>query len=139
MTRVWIGFALFVALTTAAERPRVFVTESRATQASGEASVGDVKGALALTGGTSPESVEVMKAFSKQCPEVTVTANRERADFFVRLDHEGVNPTTPFVHGNKVAVFNKDEDLVFSNSTRLLGNAVKQACAAILVRSQPAK
>ena len=135
MTKVSIGFVLFAALATAADRPRVFVTESRAAQAYGEATVGDVKGALALTGGTSPESVEVMKAFAKECPDVTVTANREKADFLVRLDHEGVNPTTPFVHGNKVAVFNKDQDLVFTNSTHLLGSAVKGACAAIVAHS----
>jgi hypothetical protein len=49
----------------------------------------------------------------------------------VRLDHEDSNPTTLFVKGNKVAVFNKDRDLVYSGSTRLLGNAVKAACAAI--------
>lgn len=138
MTKVSIGFVLYAALAVAAERPRVFVTESRATQASGEAAVGDVKGALALTGGTSPESVEVMKAFAKQCPDVAVTANRERADFLVRLDHEAINPTTPFVHGNKVAVFNRDQDLVFSNSTHLLGSAVKGACGAILA-AQPEK
>jgi hypothetical protein len=139
MTKVSIGFVLFAALAAAADRPRVFVTESRAAQASGEASVGDVKGALALTGGTSPESVEVMKAFAKECPEVTVTANRERADYLVRLDHEGVNPTTPFVHGNKVAVFNRDQDLVFTNSTHLLASAVKGACTAILARSRHEK
>jgi hypothetical protein len=139
VTKVSIGFVLFVALATAAERPRVFVTESRAAQASGEATVGDVKGALALTGGSSPESVEVMKAFAKECPGVTMTANREKADFLVRLDHEGVNPTTPFVHGNKVAVFNKDQDLVFTNSTHLLGSAVKGACAAIVTHSRQEK
>jgi hypothetical protein len=136
MTKTAIGFVLFTALAVAAERPRVFVTESRATQVTGDASVGDMKGALSLTGGTSPESVEVMKAFAKQCPGVIVTANREKADYFVRLDHEGINPTTLFVHGNKLAVFNKDEDLVFSNSTRLLSSAVKEGCAAILARSQ---
>jgi hypothetical protein len=139
VTNVSIGFVLFAALATAADRPRVFVTESRAAQASGEATVGDVKGALALTGGTSPESVEVMKAFAKDCPAVTVTANREKADFLVRLDHEGVNPTTPFVHGNKVAVFNKEQDLVFTDSTHLLGSAVKGACVAIVARSRQEK
>jgi hypothetical protein len=54
-----------------------------------------------------------------------VTADREKADFIVRLDHEGVNPTTPFVHGNKVAVFSKDLDLLFTTSTRLLGIVTK--------------
>ena len=86
------------------------------------------------SGGTSPQNVEVMKAFSRYCPGVTVTSNREKADFVVRLDHEGVNPTTPFVHGNKVAVFDRGEDLVFSDSTRTLQSAVKGACSAILKR-----
>ncbi|HSU57681.1 MAG TPA: hypothetical protein VLI55_00090 [Bryobacteraceae bacterium] len=113
------------------QKLRVFVTESTASQASGDAAVGDVKGSLAFTGGTSPQTVEVMKAFVQHCPAVTVTANREKADYLVRLDHEPINPTTLFVHGNKVAVFDKNEDLIYSNSTRVLSSAVKDACAAI--------
>jgi hypothetical protein len=118
-------------LAAAAEKPRVFITESTATQVSGNAAVADVKGSLALTGGTSPQNVEVMKAFAQRCPAVIVTANREKADYLVRLDHEAINPTTPFTHGNKVAVFNGNEDLIYSNSSRLLGGAVKGACTAI--------
>ena len=86
----------------AAEKPRVFITESQALQLSGN---------------------------------VAVTANRDKADYLVRFDHEGASPTTLFVGGNKVAVFDKNEDLVYSASTRLLGNAVKGACAAITSRS----
>ena len=114
-----------------AAKPRIFVTESTAPQAAGDAAVGDVKGSLVLTGGTSPQSVEVMKAFSRYCPAVVVTANPEKADYVVRLDHEAINPTTPFVHGNKVAVFDRNEDLVYSNSTRILSTAVKDACTAM--------
>jgi len=115
----------------AAQKPRIFITESTAVQASGDAVVGDAKGSLAFTGGTSPQNVEVMKAFVRYCPAVTVTASREKADYLVRLDHDPINPTTPFVHGYKVAVFNKNEDLIYSNSTRILSSAVKDACAAI--------
>jgi hypothetical protein len=115
----------------AAQKPRIFVTESTAAQASGDAAVGDAKGSLAFTGGTSPQNVEVMKAFVRYCPAVIVTANREKADYIVRLDHDPISPTTPFVHGNKVAVFNKSEDLMYSNSTRILSSAVKGACAVI--------
>ena len=122
--------------TAGAEKPRVFITESASLQVSGDAAAADVKGSLALTGGTSPQNVEVMKAFVQRCPQVVVTANREKADYLVRLDHEAINPTTPFVHGNKVAVFNKDEDLIYSNSSRMLSSAVKGACAAINIRSR---
>ena len=49
----------------------------------------------------------------------------------VRLDHEGANPSTPFVHGNKIAIFDKQDDLIYSGSTRFLNHAVKDACAAL--------
>lgn len=115
----------------AAEKPRVFITESGATQLTGDAAVGPAKGSLSFTGGTSPQNVEVMKAFTRRCPEVIVTANRDKADYIVRLDHEELNPTTPFTHSNKVAIFNKNEDLIYSASTRILSTAVKGACSAI--------
>ena len=113
------------------QKPRVFITETTAPQGSADGSVGDAKGSLAFTGGTSPQNVEVMKGFVRYCPGVVVTANRDKADYLVQLDHEAINPTTPFVHGNKVAVFDKNEDLIYSNSTRILSSAVKGACAAI--------
>lgn len=108
----------------AAEKPRVYVTESQSVLVSGS-------NELNLMGGTSPQAIEVMKSFQQHCPAVLVTNNREKADFIVRLDHEAVNPTTLFVKGNKVAVFDKNDDLVYSNSTRTLAPAVKGACDAI--------
>jgi hypothetical protein len=122
-----------------AQKPRVFITESTSPQASGDASVGDAKGSLAFSGGTSPQNIEVMKAFSQHCSDVIVTADREKAEYIVRLDHEAINPTTPFVHGNKVAVFDKNQDLMYSNSTRTLGNAVKDACVAITAGRAPVR
>jgi hypothetical protein len=122
---------------TAADKPRVFITESPAPQISGGGSVGQVKGSLSFTGGTSPQNVEVMKTFSRRCRDVIVTANRDKADYIVRLDHEAISPTTLFVHGNKVAVFDKNEDLVYSDSSRLLSTAVREACSAITTRSTP--
>jgi hypothetical protein len=62
---------------------------------------------------------------------VAVTADREKADYIVRLDREGPSPVTPFVRGNKVAVFNKEADLVFAQSNRTLAPVVKGACAAV--------
>lgn len=89
---------------------------------------------MALTGPASAENIEVMKAFQRYCPTVTVTADREKADFILRLDRETPSPVTPFVRGNKVAVFDRNADLVYSHSSRLLAPAVKGACAAVTVR-----
>ena len=133
MTRLsWAGVILLgIPLGgAAADKPRVFVTESQSLLLGG-ASVGETKGSLLVTGGTSPQNVEVLKNFIQRCPGVIVTANLEKADYIVRLDHEETSPATPFVRGNKVAVFNKDQDLIYSGSTRFLGNAVKDACQVI--------
>jgi hypothetical protein len=118
----------------AVERPRVFITESQAAQVTGEAAVGQATGTLSFSGGTSPSNVQVMKVFQQQCPVVVITANREKADYVIRLDHEAVGPTTPFMRGNKVAVFDKNEDLIYANTTKLLSNAVKDACTVVLRR-----
>ncbi len=112
-------------------KPHIFITETTAPQASGDTAVGDAKGSLALTGGSSPQNIEVIRAFERYCPAVVVTANREKADYLVQFDHEAINPTTPFTHGNKVAVFEKKDDLIYSNSTRIMTSGVKDACRAI--------
>ena len=114
------------------ERIRIFVTESGALNASAEAEVGEAKGFLAVDGGVSPMNTEVMRLFLQECPgTVVVTANRDKADYVVRIDSESVSPTTPFVKGNKVAVFDRNEDLIYSNAHRLRKNAVKGACVAL--------
>lgn len=135
MTRNLICSAVVAIVLTASAsataKTRIFITETTAPQASGDAAVGDAKGSLALTGGSSPQNVEVIRAFERYCPVVVVTANREKADYLVQFDHEAINPTTPFTHGNKVAVFDNSEDLIYSNATRILRSAVQGACAAI--------
>ena len=122
-----VAVPLLLAIPMAAEtKPRIYITESGAIQISGPS--------MALTGPTSSENIEVMKAFQRHCPSATVTADREKADFIVRLDRESPSPVTPFVRGNKVAVFNRDADLVYSHSSRLLAPAVKGACAVVATR-----
>lgn len=132
MKNVLYGLVATAILVCGADKPRVFVTESHPLQVAGDASAGDIKGSILVSGGTTRENVQVMKTFLETCPAVVVTSNRDKADFIVRLDHEGTNPSTLFVRGNKVAVFNREEDLIFSDATRLLNTAVKGACAAIM-------
>jgi hypothetical protein len=128
-----LAFSSLIAfgLAFAAEKPRIFITESGAAVLKGEAAVSNAKGSLSFTGGTTPQNIEVMKAFAKICPGVAVTASREKADYVVRFDHEELSPVTPFTKGNKVAIFDRSDDLVYSNSTRTLGTSVKGACTAL--------
>jgi len=105
------------------EKPRIFLTESGVTEITAEN--------ISVRKGASPENIEVMKAFLKQCPGVIITGSRDKADYVVRFDRESPSPVTPFVKGNKVAVFDRAEDLVYGDSARYLSAAVKNTCAAI--------
>ena len=132
MQRMLLNIAVTCALAGAAfsqERPRVFISDSRSWEVGGGfgASRGDAGGAF--NGGARPQTVEVMKTFRERCPETTVTSDRTRADFVVLLDHEGGKGLG---RDNKIAVFERQGDLIHTSSTRMLGNAVKDACKVIL-------
>lgn len=115
---------------------RVFISDSDSWETRGQAAGGTAGGNGGLwgnsQGGARPQTAEIMKTFSERCPGVTVTINREKADFVVLLEHEGGKDLVR--RDNKFVVFNKDGDMIQSGSTRSLGNAVKDACAVIVAR-----
>jgi hypothetical protein len=83
-----------------------------------------------FSGGARPQTAEIIKTFNQRCSELTVTNNLGKANFVIVLDHEGGKGL--LAHRNKIAVFNQDGDDIFSNSTRELGNAVKDACDVMM-------
>jgi hypothetical protein len=113
---------------------RVFVTDSQSWETRGSGGGGGNKngwgGASSFSGGARPQTAEIIKTINQRCPELTVTNILGKADFVLTLDHEGGKGL--LAHRNKIAVFNRDGDDIFSNSTRELGNAVKDACQAML-------
>ena|SRR5437867_2766249 len=113
----------------AAEKPRVFITDSKSWEISG--GVGGTQDGFggASKGGARPQTAEIIKTFGERCPTVIVNNKQEKADYVVLLDHEGGKELIS--RDNKVVVFNKDGDSIVSRSTRILGNAVKDACATI--------
>lgn len=119
----------------AAEPPRkinVFLAGSEPERLSGEAVVGDRRGALELTRTAPSYDIQSMQTLSRQCPGITITTRRDKADVILRIEREDTNPMTPFVKSNKVAVFNLDDELIYATRARLLGNAGKDACNAIM-------
>jgi len=91
---------------------------------------GSRHGAGAATrGGDRPQTVEIVKTFSERCPGVVVTADKSKANYVVQLDHEGGKGLQ---RDNKIAVFQSNGDLLYAGSTRILGNAVKDGCAAMV-------
>jgi hypothetical protein len=108
---------------------RVYVTDSQSWEMTGGFGTSDGSGGGSQRGGARPQTAEIIKTFGERCPEVTVTSNKERSNYAIILDHEGGKGLLR--KDNKVAVFNRDGDAIFSGSTASLGNAVKDACAAI--------
>jgi hypothetical protein len=119
----------------AAERPRVFITDSKSWEISG--GVGGSSDAFggSTKGGARPQTAEIIKTFGERCPTVIVNNKQEMADYIVLLDHEGGKGLV--LRDNKVAVFKKSGDALFSHSTRSLGNSVKDACDAIAADWKP--
>ncbi len=134
MNKLMMSALMMVVVGAAAlaqDKPRVFVADSHSWEMGGGFGVGDhgAGGGGSFRGGARPQTVEIMKTFHERCPGVTVTSDKTKADFVVLLDHEGGKG---MLRDNKVAVFNGDGDMIQTSSTRVLGNAVKDACAAIL-------
>ncbi len=117
-------------LTAGQEKVRVYVTDSKSWEiGSAGTSIDDI-GIGGGKGGARPQTAEIIKTFGDRCPSLVITNNREKADYVVLLDHEGGK--APFLRDNKVVIFDREGDAIHSGSTRSLGNAVKDACAAIL-------
>lgn len=112
---------------------RVFVTDSESWQVRGGWGASNGAGGGAESGGARPQTAEIIKTFSQRCPEVVVTDKQAMANYAVTLDHEGGKGYLR--RDNKIAVFRRDGDVMLSESTRELGNAVKDACRAILADS----
>jgi hypothetical protein len=112
---------------------RVFVTDSQSWETRGSAAAGGNSNGWGATssfsGGARPQTAEIIKTLNERCPSLTVTNNLGKADYVVVLDHEGGKGLLR--HRNKIAVFNRNGDDIFSDSTRELGNAVKDACEAM--------
>jgi hypothetical protein len=112
----------------------VYVSDSQSWEIRGGWSAGGNNrswgGSGYQAGGARPQTAEIIKTFNQRCPEVTMTNNVEKADFAVLLDHEGGKGYA--LRHNKIVIFNRAGDAIFSDSTRALGNSVKDACQAIL-------
>ena len=80
-----IGVVFLILLTTAVNAEQsgkivVFLAGMDPERISGEAILGETRGALELTRSTPSYDIESMRTFSRQCPAVTMTTRRDKAD-----------------------------------------------------------
>ncbi len=120
---------LFAIGAEAQTKTRVYVTDSKSWEVRGGVGVSGGGGGGSVSGGARPQTAEIIKTFRERCPGLTITLDREKADYVVLLDHEGGKDL--FRRDNKVVIFDREGDAIYSGSTRSLGNAVKDSCHAI--------
>ena len=131
VSAAWLTLAAPSAAQDEAARPtvRVFVAETQAQAFSG--------GGGGTSGGSNDQTVEIQKNLQEQeeCQGLRVTNRAPRAHFVVTMDRsEGGVSKRLFgfaSRDNKIALFDGWGDLIYSNSTRSLGNAVKDVCTAL--------
>jgi hypothetical protein len=130
----WLAPAL-LAVPLCAEpesKVRVFLAGSEPEKISGEANVAGSPGTINVTRSTPSYDIESMRTFAEHCPAALITTRRDNADVILRIERDVPNPATPFVKANRMAVFSLNEDLVYVTRARLLRNASKDTCRAIL-------
>ncbi len=119
---------------TADNQLLIYVSDSDSWSMTGGFAGGGSGAAGVSTGGARPQTAEIIKTFGERCPDLHATMEKEKADYFVILDHEGGKGALRV--DNKVVVFDSTGTSIYSGSTRMLGNAVKDACNEIRKRER---
>ena len=127
-------FLLAASLATGQQKIRVIISNSDAWESSGGFVVTPNGGAGKISGGSRPQTVEIMKTFSEKCKSVQITNDPDKAEYVVLFDRQGGKGVIS--KDSKIAVFERGGDLVIAKSVRSVGGAVKDACAAIRAQSQ---
>jgi len=120
-----LATALLTALPLGAqEKPRVFIAVNATRRSQG------YKDPVYRDSATSVEdrTVEISRDFSDSCKEVTVNANRKKADYIARFNWIPAR--------TRVAVYRADGDLVGGTEKLTVAGAVKGACE-IVKKDQP--
>jgi hypothetical protein len=122
-------------------KPRVYVSDSQSWLVTGGFGESNGTGGGAVRGGSSPQTVEVIKTFQQRCPEIVVTNEKAKTAYAILFDRESFKGLLR--NRDKIAVFRRNGDSIYSNSTKSVGNAVKDACQAILkdsrTKAEPSK
>jgi len=103
-------------------------TASGAEHASASSESGQAWGSYHgyASSGNYPQMPETARDFMSSCPDlVVVTTDPDRADYMFLIDHQRFKN---LLKHNKVVLVNRAGDVVWADQTRLVPNAVKDAC-----------
>jgi len=87
------------------------------------------KESKSLHGDMSSESL--LREMNKECVNVIITDNEERADYRLEASHAWCCTPRGEPRGYEFTLFNRDGDAIGSTKTHTFGNAVKDICKLI--------
>ena len=113
------------------DKPRIYVSDSASWESVGGFSGSARSSGGGFAGGARPQTVEIIKTFNQRCPAVLVTMDKTKADYIVLFDREGGKSS--LMKRDKIAVFKKEGDILYSDSARSVGKSVENSCDAIIL------
>ena len=113
----------------AADAPRIFVTDTNSVQVSADQQIG--QSLVEANEGVSSLNLVIVSRFVELCPNVRGTGDPNKADYIVLVRRAGPRPYSPFVKGNHIAIFDPEEDLIYTTSASYVKKAVRNACGAL--------
>jgi hypothetical protein len=104
---------------------RVFMSDSRSwKEIGGWGLAGQSK-----PGRGAPADADGVRAFEKHCSQYPLTNDRDAATYVILLDQ--INEKAPRKGRDRITVYNRAGIAVYSNSTRLLDDSIRDACHAM--------
>lgn len=110
---------------------RVHVTDRDTWQEQGGFAARNGVAAGSYEAGVVRQNTELVKTLDKQCPHVTITANKAAADYIVIWDHTDWAHTKWSGSQNQFTVYKANGDLVGSGSAHKMPNAAKDICELV--------
>jgi hypothetical protein len=91
--------------------------------------------ATTYSGATKTEQV---KTLAKACPEITVTGDPSKADFFLSWDSKTWQQTSWSGHENEFTLYNADKDVLGTGDAHHMKNAAKDICKMVASKTTSA-
>jgi hypothetical protein len=86
---------------------------------------------IALTSASNVTTGEVARELAKHCPEIKVTVDASKADYTLEAKFIQGTKSGNAYQSAEFTLFSLDGDVLFSTSTMLVKNAVKDVCSFI--------
>lgn len=112
-------------LAAADKKPTIYVADRNSAQITSSGDTTQVSG----EGSGNSMTTATIKDLNQSCPRAEVTLNRKAADYVLMVgDTHGL----PLEKDQQAVLARANGNVIYSGSARLLGNAVKDACGAMM-------